>query len=233
MALSVVQARKLIAKSVKGGANDQDLKNDAMEALILALSELNTDHCYEFLATAVTLTSTAGTADYTVPSNLLKVYSVLWGADYELAYRSQRVDDRFRPDKTSNSPLGYNLYPLGALTKMRLMPKPGTDNVLIKVKYYRRISIPAAASATAGDIDLPTDFQYWPVFQGKAHFLGDRNAPPMRIQYWQQKADKTLARMKWMDQQHPGETVSLEGRPVGTGLPPEHTWNAVIDAYGF
>lgn len=238
MSLTIANARNLIAKSVIGGANDTNIKADALDALTLALSDLNADHVFEFQLTSQSLTASADTRDYTISSNLLKVYDARWGSSHALKVASERIDNLVRPQKNSGIPTHYNMFPHGALTKMRLMPTPSTTEVgtLITLNYYQSVQVATATAMGVGvtAIDLPATFQYWPVYQGKAYFLSDRNAPPTRVDRWQRRADLMLARMKWMDQQQPDEILKFDPHSaLGAGGDPSNPWPAVYDAYGY
>lgn len=230
MPLTVFKARELVAKTLQGGANDSDVLSDAMDALSLALSELNF-YPFEFNLTALSFTTTAGVGDYTITGTFFKTYSVRYNNERTLPYISQRIDDYTRPVKENQEPLGYNLFPEGSVSKIRLVPTPATSGHTVAVNAYRRVTV---ATATGGNIDLPEAYHYWPVYRAKAILLSDRNAL-QRAMLWQQRADQLLREMKWSDVQHPDEQMGLvAGSAVNQdNRPVDHGWRWVQESYGF
>lgn len=232
MALSVAQARTLIAKSVRGGENDDTIKADALDALTLALDELNRT-TWNFNLTSESLTASASVADYSVATNYLKTYSARWGTERALVFLPQRLDERIRPDQTVGSPTHYNVFPWGSTNKLRLVPSPdsGEAGTLITHNYYRTVTV---ATATGGNVDLPSIYQYYPVYRGKGILLGDRNGPVARINFWESKARELLIRMKRFDQFHPDDIPRFHPFDLARGaIPTDHAWRTIEDVYGF
>jgi hypothetical protein len=233
MSLAVTAARNQIAGTLRGGADDIDVKANALDALSMAMSELNTKHLWDFKLTATVLTTTAGTGDYSVPSGLQKVYSVRYGTTHPLFYASERIDERLRADQTQGTPTHYNMFAWGATGKMRLMPIPAGSAVLVTVSFYNSVTVPTA-TAGAASIDLPNWCKYWPIYKGKALLLADENGAQDRQQYWQALADQLFQKMKHMDRWQPDEDLAFVPRSVqGPQFPADHGWRRVQEFYGY
>lgn len=230
MPLTVLKARELVAKTLQGGANDNDVLADAMDAISLALSELNF-YPYEFNLTSASFTTTAGVSDYSLTGTFFKAYNLRWNNERPLTYIPQRIDDAIRPTKSDQEPVGYNLFPEGSVTKIRLVPAPAASGKPVVLNFYRRVEV---ATATGGNINLPEAYHYWPVYRAKAILLSDRNAI-QRAMLWQQRSDALLREMKWSDVQHPDEQMGFVPGSVvnNSNLPADHAWRAVRDAYGY
>jgi len=230
LALSVVNARNLIARSLRG-STDQDVRNDAMDALSMALNDLNT-RVWEFSGITSTLTSSANVAQYPVGAGVLpyKIYSIVWNNSIPLTYISHREDDKFRPVKTNSTPTHYTINERLTQRHVVLMPTPSDAGLFFTVRGYDPITV---ATATAGNIDLPVEYRFWPVYQAKAMLLADRNGQQARSQFWQQKANRLWAEMVHADSNNPDQDVGFTSPPSSRKFPADHGWRGVEDAYGF
>lgn len=111
---------------------------------------------------------------YSAPSDMRIPYVVqTLGNLRTLRYVGRRFYDRtFANQFASSTPEGYDLFTLGARSKIRLIPPPqGTDTLL--VRYYRRFFL-ASASAMTSALDIPEDYEEIPVAWAKWHFLTDK-----------------------------------------------------------
>jgi len=223
----------MIAGTLRGGANDVDIKANALDALSMAMAELNLKHLWDFKLTATILTTTAGTGDYSVPAGLQKVYSVRYGTSHPLYFIRERIDERLRANQSQGTPTNYNMFAWGATGKMRLIPIPSSAGTLVTVSYYKSVTVP---TATAGSLslDLPDWCQYWPIYRGKAILLADNNGEQTRQGLWQALADRQFQKMKYMDRWQPDEDIGFIPRSVqGPQFPADHAWRSVRGTYGF
>lgn len=203
--LTIREAARLVARAI-GGANDVDVLDEAEDNLLAAMEDLNIAWDWDFLRKTTTISISAGTADYDLPTDFRAVYTarLTSNARHLVPFR-QRDYDRATWTQTSGTPVGYNLYPSSTVealdpqhTKMsiRLIPTPSSSDTL-SIKYYRRTVVYTALGMT---LDVPRQFQYWAIYQAKSMLLADHGAEFDRAAFWQRKANKMLALMKNDDQ---------------------------------
>lgn len=134
------------------------------------------------LTTAVTGATAAGEVlpvtavrdMYSAPSDMRTGYSVrLLGGQKALRYVGQRFFGRVVGDEfASGTPSHYDFFPLGSRSKVRLLVPPGTSDVLFQ-RYYRRFTL-ASASGVTSNLDIPEDYEEFPIAWAKWHFLTDK-----------------------------------------------------------
>lgn len=134
-------------------------------------------------ATAVNLVTAAGvqvftataTRDmYAAPSDMRNGYGVkLLSSQRPLKYIGRRAWDRSVTDELAAGTVeGYDFFQLGGKSKIRLLPPPATADVL-QQRYYRRFTIASASSITSA-LDIPEDYEEFPIAWAKWHFLTDK-----------------------------------------------------------
>lgn len=126
-----------------------------------------------FIGTAA-ITASAQRDLYNLPSDWKSVYSVrLLGTNRKLEYVGRRSWDRGVGDENlASSPYNYDLFRGGSGGQIRLLPAPGTSDTL-QIRYYRRFFLGSASGAT-GTLDLPEDYESYPIAWAKWHFLTDK-----------------------------------------------------------
>ena len=230
MSFAIVTARNLVARSLRGSA-DQAVRDEAFDAIQMAMGDLN-NHNWEHRGVTATLSATAGTSDYTATgalAGLRKIYSVVWANTITLTQVSRRTDDQIRPVKQNSTPVFYDLNQRASAHAITLLPTPATNETFV-VRGYIPATIP---SATAGNLDIDDDFKFWPVYQAKAMLLADRNGQQARASFWQQKANDLWRKMVFSDKHNPDEGVAFRPRGSGRLYPPDHAQRGIEDAYGF
>jgi hypothetical protein len=111
---------------------------------------------------------------YDAPSDMRNGYSVrLLSSMRALRYIQRRSWDRAISDEFSAGTVeGYDFYQLGGRSKIRLIPPPGSADVLLQ-RYYRRFGL-ATSSASTTALDIPEDYEEVPISWAKWHFLTDK-----------------------------------------------------------
>jgi len=111
---------------------------------------------------------------YDLPSDYKSGYSVrLLGSQKALRYIGRRLYDRAVSDEAAaGTPERYDLFNLYGRSKVRLLPPPGAADVLLQ-RYYRRFSV-GSASGDTSTLDIPEDYESYPIAWAKWHFLTDK-----------------------------------------------------------
>jgi hypothetical protein len=127
------------------------------------------------LAAGVNVITASAQRDlYDLPSDWKSVYSLrLLSGNLALRYAGRRAYDRTISDEnTASSPYWYDLFRAGSGSKVRILPPPSAADVLL-MRYYRRMSL-ASASGVTSNLDLPEDYESYPIAWAKWHFLVDK-----------------------------------------------------------
>lgn len=166
---------------------------------------------FTFNGTITGFTGTA-TADgsfgrdfYDLPSDWKVGYSVrLLSSQRPLGYIQRRIYDRIISDEYSfGTPEGYDQFQIGAKGKIRLVPGPGTNDVL-QLRYYRRMYLGTATGDTTA-LDIPEDYELTPIAWAKWHFLTDKGERSDQAQTWVALAKEGLTTMLADQTQIPDE----------------------------
>lgn len=113
---------------------------------------------------------------YSVPTDFRKPYSLrslAQGAHLPLMRR--RYYDRtiqaseFEP----TTPGFYDISPIAAKGKIRLLPPPSGADVL-ELRYFRRVTL-ASSTADGTTFDMPLDFEPFVIAYAKWHFIADKS----------------------------------------------------------
>jgi len=114
---------------------------------------------------------------YDAPSDWKAGYSVrLLGSQRTLRYMGRRVYDRSISDEFNpGTPERYDLFNIYGRSKIRLLPPPSQADVLLQ-RYYRRMAT-QTASSTGTALDIPEDYESYPIAWAKWHFLTDKGNP--------------------------------------------------------
>lgn len=126
----------------------------------------------------------SGTASFTVsairdsydlPSDWKETYSVrLLGSQKALRYINRRVYDRsVTTEINAGTPDRYDLYNSFGKSKIRLLDAPSSADVMVH-RYQRRMFIASASSISTTAIDIPEDYESYPIAWAKWHFLTDK-----------------------------------------------------------
>ena len=111
---------------------------------------------------------------YDLPSNFKAMYSVrTLNNNTTLRQANRRFYDRsVSNEQTTTTPAGYDLFMVGGLGKLRLLPPPASSDTL-QVRYYRRMYIPTATGDST-TLDIPQDYEPYLIAWAKWHFLTDK-----------------------------------------------------------
>jgi hypothetical protein len=112
---------------------------------------------------------------YDLPSDWRASYSVrLLSSRRTLRYVGRRVYDRASVnDNETSTPEWYDLFNAFGRSKIRLLRPPSADDVLVH-RYQRRMFL-ASASGLSTAIDIPEDYEQYPIAWAKWHFMTDKN----------------------------------------------------------
>jgi hypothetical protein len=148
-----------------------------------------------FTAGVTVITATGVRDYYDVPSTYRRIYTVrLLGAAKSLGYATRRTYDRFVTDEFSaGTPESYDLFSVGGLGKIRLLPPPASSDVLL-VRHSRRFSL-ASASGVTSSLDIPEDYESYVIAWAKWHFLTDKSDSAERATTWLSLAQEGLKTM--------------------------------------
>lgn len=133
---------------------------------------------------SVALTGITGTQSFTasfardsydLPSDYKSGYSVrLLGSQKALRYIGRRLYDRAVTNEfQANTPERYDLFNSYGRGKVRLLPPPNGVDVLLQ-RYYRRMLLASASGVVATALDIPEDYEAYPIAWAKWHFLTDK-----------------------------------------------------------
>jgi len=200
--LTISEAARRVARVI-GGQNDNDVLDEAEDAILAAIEDLNLAWDWEFLRKTYSITAVADTADYALPTDLRAVYSLRDSNGTPLRPFSQRDYDRVAAQQSTGTPYGYNLFPSSTVEaldpqhtqiNLRLIPTPSSGDTLT-LKYYRR----TVMYTSIGTIDLPRQYQHWVIYAAKAMVLADHGGESDRAAFWMRKAERMLQLMKFSD----------------------------------
>lgn len=126
-----------------------------------------------FTGTAVV--SASFTRDmYDLPSDYKSEYTTrLLSTQRTLRPVGRRLYDRsIGSEQQSSSVWNYDLFMVGSVGKIRILPPPDAADVLL-LRYHRRMNIPTT-TATATVVDIPQDYEPYVIAWSKWHFLTDK-----------------------------------------------------------
>jgi hypothetical protein len=111
---------------------------------------------------------------YDLPADYKSGYSVrLLGSQKALRYIGRRIYDRGVTDEAAaGTPERYDLFNVYGRSKVRLLPPPSAADVLLQ-RYYRRMTVGSASGDTT-TLDIPEDYEAYPISWAKWHFLTDK-----------------------------------------------------------
>lgn len=112
---------------------------------------------------------------YDLPSDYKSGYSIrLLGSQKALRYIGRRVYDRSISSETQvGTPEKYDLFNSYGRGKVRLLPAPSAADVLLQ-RYYRRMFLASASGVSTTALDIPEDYEAYPIAWAKWHFLTDK-----------------------------------------------------------
>jgi hypothetical protein len=147
---------------------------------------------------------------YNVPTDWQRVYSVrLLSSLRKLGYVGRRLYDRVVSDEfVAGTPIAYDLFSMGGKGKLRILPPPGSADVLM-TRYARRFTLASASGSTTA-LDIPEDYESYPIAWAKWHFLTDKGeARNDQATTWLSMAREGLKTMLQEQTTIPDETVGF------------------------
>jgi hypothetical protein len=111
---------------------------------------------------------------YAIPTDYKSGYTVrMLGSQKALRYVGRRLYDYGVTDETvAGTPVLYDLFNIYGRSKIRLLPPPSGADVLLQ-RYYRRMAV-GSASGDTSTLDIPEDYESYPIAWAKWHFLTDK-----------------------------------------------------------
>lgn len=167
---------------------------------------------------------------YDLPSDLKSGYTVrLLSSQKPLGYIGRRVYDRTISDEFSAGTVrAYDFFNLYGRSKVRLIPPPGSEDVLLQ-RYYRRMALASASGVTAS-LDIPEDYESYPIAWAKWHFLTDKGEGRKdQATTWMALADEGLKTMISDQQYIPDEDLGfIPGHIVLNPAPGDRSTRDII-----
>lgn len=166
---------------------------------------------------------------YALPSDWRATYTMnLLGAKRALQYVGRRVYGRAAiNDSETSSPEWYDLFNSYGRGKIRLLRPPSASDVLVH-RYHRRMFL-ASASAVSTAIDIPEDYESYPIAWAKWHFMNDKNQERReQAQTWLSLANEGLSLMIADEQNLPDEELAFQPSWSVLGWPGDRS-TALLD----
>lgn len=119
---------------------------------------------------------TAVRDSYDLPSDYKSGYSIrLLGSQKALRYVGRRLYDRsVGSESATGTPQGYDLFNSYGRGKVRILPPPSSADYALQ-RYYRRMFLASASSISTTALDIPEDYEAYPISWAKWHFLTDKH----------------------------------------------------------
>lgn len=177
------------------------------------------------LVTAAGLQAMSATGNrdrYNLPSDWSMPYSArLYGANRVLKLIRRRAYDRVMSpslDFSPNTPVGYDIFGIGANGRIGLLPPPAASDVL-GIRYFRSMAIPSATGSSAS-LDIPAAYDQYLIAWGKWHFLTDKaEGRGEQATTWLSFANEGIKTMKGNETAIPDEDLGfMPGHAYGGAL---------------
>lgn len=172
-----------------------------------------------FGAGVETVSATFTRDSYDLPSDWKATYSAkLLISKRPLFYIGRRLYDRIQWDENiTSTPIWYDLFIAGTQGKIRLLEPPNAADAMLH-RYHRRMTIPTA-SGDSSTLDIPEDFENYPIAWAKWHFLLDKgNGHAQQASTWLAFAKEGLETMLAAQTNLPDEALAFEpGHTAGIG----------------
>lgn len=122
----------------------------------------------------VTVTASVVRDMYALPSAWKSPYSVktLNQQVALLPIRRRLLNRSSTQEFTPSTPVAYDVYPITTKGKIKLVPPPGTADIL-QLNYYRRIT-PSPTPSSGQTLDVPQDVEPYLTAYAKWHFILDK-----------------------------------------------------------
>ena len=182
---------------------------------------------FSFNSTVTGFTAGVTTADltfqrdlYDLPTDWKNVYSLrLLGTNRKLEYVGRRAYDRGVGDENlASTPYHYDLFRAGSGGKIRIVPSPGAADTL-QIRYYRRFFL-ASASGVSTALDIPEDYESYPIAWAKWHFLTDKGEGRKdQAGVWMQLAQEGLVTMLKDQTNVPDESLGFSPAHLTVATP--------------
>jgi len=167
--------------------------------------------------TALTGTQTTGVTVYfgrdmyACPTDYKRMHSArMLGSQRTLRPLQRRMYDRSTVDEfaINNTPLYYDIYPVGQRGVIRFLPPPNVDDVF-QWRYFRYMAT-ASTSATADLLDIPSQYEGYLIAQAKFFFLTDKSEQrSQQAETWMSFAQEGLKIMLRDNVSQPDEDLMM------------------------
>lgn len=231
-AILLSDARVRVAEQA-GVGNDTDWLTRADRAIQAACKHFNNAGDWDFLrTTASDISVISGTSDYSVPNDtsgyphliFKRPYDVrLVGGNARILYPMDlRLYDQVDWTQSGGVPCYYTTFTTASAGTIRLIPSP-TVNDTLRIKYYRRISIP---TTVAQPLDVPEGYEEYLLAWASAFLLATKGQYGDRQAFWLNYANNGLATMKRDQEDNPDREDVILPPPMAPGLQynPNSVW---------
>ena len=148
---------------------------------------------------------------YACPTDFKKMHSArMLSSQRTLRQLQRRMYDRSTIDEfaVSNTPLYYDIYPVGGRGVIRFLPPPNVDDVF-QWRYFRYMAT-ASTSATADLLDIPSQYEGYLIAQAKFFFLTDKSEQrSQQAETWMSFAQEDLKIMLRDNVSQPDEDLMM------------------------
>ena len=190
-----------------GLGSDSTLRAGVLDMINIGIQEFDLAHDWAFRQqTAATITVTADTATYTLPSDFKKMYDArLTGSGQRTLFAlDARSYDRVRTEQSGTAtPSHYHLFEAQDSANITLVPTPSEGNSLV-IKYYR--NFPVLTDSPTDNLCIPQRYIVPIIY--KAAELTMAWKEPERAGKWERSYERALYRAIADDTTHEDE---LEG----------------------
>lgn len=163
-----------------------------------------------FSSGSIGFTGTANRDFYDFPTDWKKPYSVrLLNTKWPLYPANRRAYDRAVYDEfVVTTPQFYDLFAGFQRNKIRLLPAPSLSDTL-QLRYYRAMAT-ASASGVSAVLDIPSDYELYPIAWAKWSFLSDKSEGRSdQAQTWLSFANEGLRTMIADQVRQPDEGIGF------------------------
>lgn len=161
----------------------------------------------------------AAPADFRKPYSLRSLGQGVWlPLIRRRGYGRAISDSEFAP----GTPLGYDIAPIAAKGKLRLLPPPSAADVL-ELDYHRRLTL-ASATADGTTLDMPIDYEPFVIAYAKWHFIVDKSeGRGDQMTTWLTFAENGLRTMLSDQARQPDEDLGFTAGSGGAFTSPNST----------
>jgi hypothetical protein len=161
----------------------------ARQAILDAISEVARSLRLPSSEASYTVPTTAGVADYQLPSDFIRALGLYRTADDVRLYE-QTTDEADQNEASTGLPYAYSVYG----TTLTLYPTPNASTAL-RLRYLKEPNQPAQTDAVASTTGIPESYLDMLVSYARAKLFRFEDDPEMS-QFWYAEFRRELGRMR-------------------------------------